>query len=124
MQLTGTEWALIEIGNRAAPLGAGDKPATINFSGDGRAGGFAGCNQYSATYQVKDDELHFEAPVMTRMACDAGMELEAQLGAVLAATDAYRISGKRLELLDDGVVLAKFDGREKQAVLTMGAILH
>jgi heat shock protein HslJ len=73
MQLAGTSWRQI---NPAPP--AGVQAPTITFGEDGRAAGYAGCNQWFAS--VASDaggNLHFSAIGSTRRMCapDA-MEVE------------------------------------------------
>jgi hypothetical protein len=64
------EWILVRLGEVAAPLGAGGRPATIQFDPiAGRAAGFAGCNRYSAGYSLAGGGLTFGPAISTKMAC-------------------------------------------------------
>lgn len=75
----GPTWTLTAINGTAAPLGSAGRPATLVFySGEERrANGFAGCNQWSSTWERRgEDTLLFAPPVSTRMACGDGMALE------------------------------------------------
>lgn len=108
--LAGTEWTLVELGGRAAPAGAGGRSATLTLA-DGRASGFAGCNQFGAGFVAADPALTFSAVISTRMACSAGMELERDYTAALEATRSYRLTSAGLELIGQGGVLARFARR-------------
>lgn len=75
----GPTWTLTAINGTPAPLGSGARPATLVFySGEERrANGFAGCNQWSSTWERRGgDTLLFTPPVSTRMACADGTALE------------------------------------------------
>ncbi|HSU15049.1 META domain-containing protein [Longimicrobium sp.] len=102
------QWTLVEVNGRPAGTGAGGEAPTLQLAPD-RASGFAGCNRFSSTYEMSGAALRFTAPVSTRMACAAGMELEQAYLTAIAATRSYRLSGGALELLGDGgAVLARF----------------
>ena len=107
--LADREWQLIAFGNRPAPLGAGGRAATLSFDlTDGRAGGFAGCNRYSASYSLRTDSLSFGPAVSTRMACDAGMDLEQSYLSTLPSVRRFEFADSMLVLRGDGGVLARF----------------
>ena len=74
-----SRWTLVELNGRPASTGAGGEAATLQITAD-RASGFAGCNRFSSTYEMSGAALRFTAPVSTRMACAAGMELERSRG--------------------------------------------
>jgi len=107
--LTGREWQLIAFGDRPAPLGAGGRAATMGFDlADGRAGGFAGCNRYSASYSLNGDTLTFGPAVSTKMACDAGMELETSFLSTLGSVRRFELADSMLVLRGESDVLARF----------------
>jgi len=107
--LDNREWALVGLGEVAAPLGAGGRPATIQFDpSTGRAAGFAGCNRYSAGYTVAGDSLTFGAAVSTKMACADGDELERGFLAMLPAIKRYKLSDSTLTLSGSDGPLARF----------------
>ena len=100
--ITGIEWVVVEVDGQAAAPGTGGKPATLTFTQEGsRATGFAGCNRFSGDYQREGDQLRFAPILMTKMACDQGMDLERSLGAALEATRSTRATPAQLELLDE-----------------------
>jgi heat shock protein HslJ len=101
--VAGTEWELVELQGRPAPVGVGGRRATIRFDADSaRVTGFAGCNRYFGSYSLGADEpaLTFGAVGMTRMACTQGMDLERQLGDALTRTTRYTLEEGRLTLRD------------------------
>ena len=107
--LDNREWALVGLGEAAAPLGAGGRPATIQFDpGAGRAAGFAGCNRYSAGYTLAGDSLTFGPALSTKMACADGDELEREYLAVLPAIRSYQLSDATLTLDGSSGPLARF----------------
>ena len=73
-----------------------------------RAGGFAGCNRFSAGYELSGDQLRFGAAIATRMACVGGMELERDYLQALSRVTRYRLQGSTLTLLADKDVLATY----------------
>ena len=102
-------WALVELNGAPAPPGMGDRPADLTFLGAaGRVGGFAGCNRIAGPYRMAGDSLAFGPLVMTRMACDKGMDLERQFTAALDSTRRWRQSADTLDFLGaDGAVVAR-----------------
>ena len=110
--LVGTEWSLIELDGQPAPLGAGEKPATLSLTtSDGRASGFAGCNRWSGTYERSGDQLRFGRLISTKMACSSGMELEQRFLGALEKVRSYAITLTGLELRGDSTVLARLGRR-------------
>jgi heat shock protein HslJ len=110
--LDNREWALVGLGEVAAPLGAGGRPATIQFDPTTRrAAGFAGCNRYGAGYTVSGDSLSFGPAVSTKMACADGDQLERGFLAMLPAIKSYTLSDSMLTLSGSGGPLARFRAR-------------
>src|SRR5688572_2166400 len=51
--LVGPEWSLVQLNGQPPGVGAGAAAPTLLLTGeDTRAGGFAGCNRFSATYTL------------------------------------------------------------------------
>ena len=108
-RLDNREWALVGLGEVAAPLGAGGRPATILFDpAAGRAAGFAGCNRYSAGYALAGDSLTFGPAISTKMACADGDELERGYLAMLPAIRSYALTDSTLTLSGADGPLARF----------------
>jgi heat shock protein HslJ len=107
--LDNREWALVGLGEVAAPLGVGGRPATIKFDPTtSRAAGFAGCNRYSAGYTLAGDSLTFGPAISTKMACADGDELERGYLAMLPAIRSYALSDWTLTLNGSDGPLARF----------------
>jgi heat shock protein HslJ len=114
--LEGAPWRL---GSYAGPDGR-PRPVlrgtevTVTFQ-DGRVSGSAGCNRYTAGYEVAGDALRVSAAASTQAFCPepAGvMEQEAAYLAALPTASRYRIEGDRLALeQDDGARVATYAAR-------------
>ena len=103
------DWALVLLGDSAAPLGAGGKPATIRFDSTAkRAAGFAGCNQYSATFTMAGDSLHFGPAISTKMACAEGDSLERAFLSMIPEVSNYQATDSTLTLAGSSGPLARF----------------
>jgi heat shock protein HslJ len=111
--LGGGEWALVALRGQPAPMGAGNRPATLRFDTDSnRVSGFSGCNRAAGGFTLTGDSLTFSPLAMTRMMCTEGMELERSFADVIGATRTHRLTGDTLELLDgSGAVAARFERR-------------
>ncbi len=109
--LVGPVWHLAELHGSPAAAGAGGRQATLEFVTDGRVAGFGGCNRIAGPYAISGDSLRFGPLVMTRMACDKGMELEAAFATALDSVVRYRREGATLELLVAGGVIARLEAR-------------
>ncbi len=103
------EWALVTLGDSAAPRGSGGKPATIRFdSAATRAAGFAGCNRYSAPYTIAGDSLGFGPAISTKMACADGDALERAYLAIIPDVTGFRATDSTLTLTGSSGPLATF----------------
>ena len=94
----------------AVEASEGPSPASFRFE-DGRLGGSVGCNRLLASYTRSGDALTFEPnAVSTMMACpEPLMATEQAIAAAFAATAAFRMDGKLLEILDaSGQPLLRF----------------
>jgi putative lipoprotein len=95
--LTDTNWILVSYGDPAAPQAVPeDTVITAVFSTDGMLSGFSGCNQYSASYTVQEQQLTLGPVAMTQMACSTGMEMEQAYLSTLGTAQQYAISGLKL----------------------------
>lgn len=105
--ITDVTWTLAEVNGAPVDAAALNRPATLLLGDDGRASGSSGCNQFGGSYTLEGSDLHFGGIAMTRMACPGRMDVETEYAAALEATRAWRIADGMLELMADGVVLAR-----------------
>lgn len=88
-----TDWRLVTLGGVAVGVGDSAAPTLKLMAGNGKAGGFGGCNRWFAAATRSGDTLTFAPIGATKMACDGpAMALEqrwfAALGQVRRATEA------------------------------------
>lgn len=104
-QLLNTTWRAVEILDRRASFFPGQK-MDVHFvlhARGGRVSGSTGCNNLFGVYSRHASRLSFSSLGTTRMAClPPIMEQERRFLQAMRATDSYRISGRRLVLLDRG----------------------
>jgi heat shock protein HslJ len=76
--------------------------ATALFA-DGKVSGSAGCNNYSASYEISDSQITIGPAMTTRKQCaepEGVMALEQEFLQALAAASKYQLLADRLELRD------------------------
>ncbi len=97
--LLDTTWQAETIGGE--PVGP-EIDSTLTIAHDLRAGGRGGCNSYFSQVAITGDRLVFSAIAATRMVCfsEPATNQEARFFAALGATQAWRLDGDRLVLLD------------------------
>lgn len=93
--LVGTTWSLTSL--PGASIEAAPRHPTLIF-GEGRANGSAGCNAWSSGYTQNGADVRFNAPLMTRMACVSGMDVEQRYIAAIEAARHAEVSGDALIL--------------------------
>ena len=74
---------------------------TAAFGADGIVTGSAGCNNYSAGYEVDDSNISIGLPISTMMACaepEGIMEQEQEYLTALGTAATYQITGDRMEM--------------------------
>jgi heat shock protein HslJ len=103
--LAGTEWKLQSFndGQGAVVKVLAGSEITAQFGTDGTLSGSAGCNNYSATYEVSGDTLTIGATISTEKAClepEGIMEQETQYLAALQQSTIVRNLVAGLILLD------------------------
>lgn len=113
--LAGTSWDVISYNNgqQAVVSVMAASQLTADFGLDGDLTGFAGCNDYNASYVTSGtDGLQFGPVASTRKFCDqpAGVvDQETQYLAALSTAATYRIDAGKLELRTaDGAIAASF----------------
>ncbi|HEX9207032.1 MAG TPA: META domain-containing protein [Steroidobacteraceae bacterium] len=100
--LAHTSWKVSGINNGKGAVVSliADTSVTLEFGGDGQAGGWASCNRWSAGYTAERSALKFGQAAVTRKMCaEPGvMEQEQSFLQALASVSAARVEGDRLEL--------------------------
>ncbi|WP_448214004.1 META domain-containing protein [Colwellia sp. MEBiC06753] len=104
-----SQWLLTTLNGNAVKTSSG-KSLSLAFDGaSNRISGFAGCNNYFATYSTDNSMLNFSHLGMTRKFCQDGMELESQFAKMMSQVKAYTLNENTLMLLGESKqVLASF----------------
>jgi heat shock protein HslJ len=117
--LPGSSWTLAEYAGSQGDVipVLPETTITADFGDDGLLTGSAGCNGYSATYDVASKLVMIETIVMTEIYCmepEGLMDQETQYLSSLEQSAVYVIVGEAMGLLDeDGAVLAIYSsGRQ------------
>lgn len=102
-ELSSTSWTVTGYNNgrQAVVSVLAGSTLTLEFGADGKLGGSAGCNTYTATYEVSGGSLKIGPAASTRKMCadPAGvMEQEAQFLKALETATSYAIDGDQLEM--------------------------
>ena len=107
--ITDQDWILAQLGERTAPMGAGNRPPTLRLqSAESRAVGFAGCNRYSGGYTLAGDSLKFGPAISTKMSCGEADQVERGFLAMLPLVVTYTATDTSLVLNGPGGPLARF----------------
>jgi heat shock protein HslJ len=121
--LVGTTWQMTFYNNgkggfTSALLGT---EVTAVFGEDGSLTGSAGCNRYTAGYEIDGDSISIGPAASTRMFCpepEGVMEQEAAYLATLQSAATYAIRGDNLELWNaEGARLASYVAKAEAAGL-------
>lgn len=105
LPIANTSWALVD-----ADAPRLRQPPTISFSSEGRANGFAGCNQWFAQFDQSAGGLRFQSIGMTRRACPPPeMDVERRFVNMLEQTRAARIESDTLTLSGEAEDLARLE---------------
>ena len=99
----GTSWIVTGYnnGNQAVVSVVTGTQLTADFSSVGKLSGSAGCNNFSANYEVSGKSIKISSVASTLKMCVdlAGMmEQETQFLKAVETSSTYRIDGKQLEL--------------------------
>ena len=85
---------------------------TAIFLADGNLNGNTGCNNYSASYQIQENQITIGLPVVNLMACEKGMEQEQAFLQLLEAAQNYRLGLNALEITSaDGRQVMRFSAK-------------
>jgi heat shock protein HslJ len=109
--LKNTQWVLQSYGDPQNPQPV--EPATTItavFTGpadsaEGALVGFGGCNSYSTSFAIQDDQIAIEPARTTLVACEVGSEQEVTYLALLQEAETFQIAGKQLQLTGPNGVL-------------------
>lgn len=120
-ELGGSSWLVTGYNNgkQAVVSVALGTTLTADFGADGRLGGSAGCNSYTATFEAAGKNLKIGPAASTRKFCadPAGvMEQETQFLKALETAAVYRIDGDKLEIRSADGALAASLARAPRAV--------
>jgi len=101
--LNGTSWTVLSYNNgeQAVVSVVEATEVTVRFDESGQITGNAGCNDYSASYQISDDSISIGPPSSRRMFCaqpEGVMAQEALFLAALETAATYSLQGNLLEL--------------------------
>jgi uncharacterized lipoprotein YbaY/heat shock protein HslJ len=101
--LAGTSWRLESYGPVNAQMAAvADKPATLTFDVNGKAGGSTSCNGFGGSYSISGDKITFGTLIGTLIACEdpLGPQDRAVL-ATLKGTTRYELAGGALRIFSE-----------------------
>jgi heat shock protein HslJ len=97
--LINTTWVLTAYGqpNNLTPAEDGVATTAV-FSSDGTLKGFGGCNNFTAEYQIQENQISISLPSTTLSLCEKGMDQEQAFILLLGAAQTYRLMGNELEI--------------------------
>ena len=112
MALENTTWVLESYGEQRnlQAVVEGSEITAVFDSAEGKVSGSAGCNNYFAGYEIKNNELSISDAGSTMMFCgepEGVMEQEQQYLALLGDAESFQIQDSQLRILssDDRVLL-------------------
>lgn len=86
--------------------------STAVFSQEGEINGSGGCNQFSAGYQLTNNQIKVTLPASTMMACEKGMEQEQAFLAALQNAASIRVGRGALDIMmADGTSMLRFSAQ-------------
>ncbi|MBE9013625.1 META domain-containing protein [Pseudanabaenaceae cyanobacterium LEGE 13415] len=98
-KLKNTAWQLDSITTNSTTPVRTRPPITLNFTANS-VGGFAGCNQYNASYQEPGNQLRINAIASTKKGCASPqMQLEQSFLSKLGTVQRYELTRTRLRLI-------------------------
>jgi len=110
-ELSGTAWIVIALsnGNDAVETILTGTEISLAFGADGKVSGSAGCNNYSAKYEMSGLSLEIGQVTSSKTMCtqpDGLMRQEAAFLNALGKIASFRLDGEKLNLLDqNGAIL-------------------
>jgi heat shock protein HslJ len=109
-------WQLVALEGLKISVAEGARAPVIRFDAAGaRISGYAGCNNFSASFKHKDGMLRLGPIAATRRACSAPEEaLERAMFGAMGYASAVRAGDGTLDLLHNERVLAHFKALERE----------
>ncbi|WP_041779557.1 META domain-containing protein [Belliella baltica] len=106
--LTGNNWVLSSLlgGGLDANKFASGLPF-LNFMDGGKLSGFAGCNNFSGSFQLEGTSLNLDPGAMTKKAC-GGENAEGQIVNLLSQVKNFKVAKDKLTLFDGAKELMSF----------------
>jgi heat shock protein HslJ len=102
--LENTSWQATGINNgRGGVVSSATTTQVIAMFADGKVSGSAGCNNYSASYEISNSQITIGPAMTTRRQCaepEGVMAQEQEFLQALAAATQYKLTADRLELRD------------------------
>lgn len=109
-----TYWVLTELyGKPIATINEAKKLHLLLDPESHKVSGFAGCNQFSGSYNLEGKKLSLKNLAATKMFCSETMEIETRYLQALNETDSYKIEEHVLFLNQGDQHLAKFQADVK-----------
>jgi len=118
-ELAGTSWVVIGHNNGRGGVVSSiiSTEMTAAFDADGTVSGSAGCNRYSAGYQVDGNGISIGLPIATRRFCaepEGIMEQEQEYLTALGTAATNRMTGDRMEMRTaEGSIVATFEAANR-----------
>jgi uncharacterized lipoprotein YbaY/heat shock protein HslJ/uncharacterized lipoprotein NlpE involved in copper resistance len=108
--LEDTYWRLVELDGKPLPANPDRRDTSLQLlTAAHSVEGFAGCNEFSGTYELAGGRLRVIRLETTRSTCRERMEEERAFLGLLGSAPAYEVSGENLILSDGGTVRARFE---------------
>lgn len=104
--LTAGAWMLATLDGKAIQLPEGTRTPELTIAKDNAVSGFGGCNRFGGQARVEGASIALPSLMRTKMYCAAVQATEDAFMKALGATNAYRITGNTLVLLDKEKELA------------------
>jgi heat shock protein HslJ len=108
LPLEGTLWTLVSV--ESEPLAEGLEITALFKAGEddeqNTVAGSAGCNNYTASFEVDGENLNIGQAAATRKFCETGMDEEAEYLDAIEGENTYRIIGDNLDLVTESGTLS------------------
>ena len=97
-----SKWELTEFPGKTLPA---DSKATLNITGGNKINGKSFCNSYGGNAVINGSAIQFSNTFATKMYCAEVGNLENDYLAAINKVNAGKISGNKLNLYNNGVLL-------------------